>query len=122
MVINVKPSNGGGWETFLPSAYKWGLQDISSPASGRTLDGMMHKERVAQKRKLELSFWGLKKSETARVLQAFNPEYIDVEFEDAMTGEREVRTFYTGDKTAPVWTWTVDNKIYEKISFNLIER
>ena len=30
----------------------WSLQDLSSEDSGRTLDGIMHKDIVAQKRKL----------------------------------------------------------------------
>ena len=39
-----------------PSAFSWGLQDVSDPASGRTLDALMHKNRIAQKRKISLSW------------------------------------------------------------------
>lgn len=122
MVIKVRPSTGGEWESFHPCAYTWGLQDVSDQDSGRTLDAVMHKNRIAQKRKINLSFWGLGVAETARLLQAFNPEYIDVEYEDAMIGGRTIKTFYVGDRSAPVWIWNVDNKHYEKINFNLIER
>lgn len=37
-----------------PSSFTWGLQDISASESGRTDDTIMHKNRVGQKRKLEI--------------------------------------------------------------------
>ncbi len=118
----IRVRSSGGWQTFTPSEFTYGLQDISASDSGRTQDGLMHKNRITQKVKLNLGFWGLRPEETARLLQAFNPEYVEVEYPDAMSGHNEIRTFYTGDKTAPVEMWVVNNKAYSKISFNIIER
>lgn len=39
-----------------PSSFTWGLQDISASESGRTDDTIMHKNRVGQKRKLEIFY------------------------------------------------------------------
>ena len=39
-----------------PSSFTWGLQDISASESGRTDDTIMHKNRVGQKRKLEIGW------------------------------------------------------------------
>ena len=42
-----------------PSKFEWGLQDVSASESGRTDDALMHKNRVAQKRKIRLGWNGL---------------------------------------------------------------
>lgn len=105
-----------------PTSFSWGLQDISDSDSGRTQDTIMHKNRVGQKRKISLTWDNATKEETAAILQAFNPEYIDVTYPDAMSGKDETRTFYVGDRTAPMKMWTVNKKIYSQISFNIVER
>lgn len=105
-----------------PSKFTWGLQDVSAGESGRTDDALMHKNRVAQKRKLQIEWVGKNWQETAQILQAVNPEYIDVTYPDMMNGRYETRTFYVGDRTAPVKFWWVDRKMIERISFDFIER
>lgn len=110
-----------GIECPTPSNFKWGLIDVSDPNSGRTLDATMHKNRVAQKRQLELSWSGTDRSKTAKILQMFNPEYIDVTYPDAMSGKDETRKFYVGDRESAVAIWTVNNKRYTEVSFNIVE-
>lgn len=112
-----------GVEMPCPSEYTWGLNDVSAGESGRTDDALMHKNRVAQKRKLELTWIGLGWQETAALMAAVNPEYISVRYPDMLSGQYEVRTFYVGDRTAPVKYWRVGaDKMIEKVSFNFIER
>lgn len=105
-----------------PSDFTWGLQDVSAADSGRTDDAKMHKNRVAQKRKLSLSWNGPTPQEASTILKAANPEYIEVTYPDPMSGEDETRTFYTGDKTAPFKVWSVSNKRYSLLSFDFIEQ
>lgn len=105
-----------------PSSFSWGLQDVSDSASGRTQDALMHKNRIAQKRKLSLSWLAPTPAETAAILQAFNPEYISITYPDAMSGQNETRTFYVGDRSAPMKIWNVGHKRYETLSFDVIER
>lgn len=104
-----------------PSVFQWGIQDISSSESGRTDDAIMHKNRIGQKRKISLQWNGLTRSDMAKILQAVNPEYIDVTYPDAMSGDDETRTFYVGDRTAPVKYWWIGNQRYETLSFDIIE-
>lgn len=111
-----------GVEVKTPSSFSWGLQDVSDSASGRTQDAIMHKNRIAQKRKISLSWAAPTPSETAAILQAFNPEYINVKYPDAMSGKNETRVFYVGDRASPVKIWNIGNRRYESISFDLIER
>ncbi len=105
-----------------PSSFTWGLQDVSDSSAGRTQDTIMHKNRVGQKRKLSLAWNNPTKEETAAILQAFNPEYIDVTYPDSMTGQDETRTFYVGDRTAQIRAWTVNYKRYSQVAFDIIER
>lgn len=112
----------GGVEMPCPSSFSWGLQDISASESGRTDDTLMHKNRVGQKRKISLAWNGKDWETTSKILQAFDPEYIEVKYPDMMSGTYETRTFYVGDRTAPVKWWWVGNQRMESISFDIIER
>ena len=104
-----------------PSSFQWGLQDISAAESGRTDDSVMHKNRVAQKRKISLGWKGVDWQTTAQIMTAFNPEYINVTYPDMLSGTVETRKFYVGDRTAPVKWWWVGNQRLESISFDIIE-
>lgn len=107
-----------------PNTFIWGLQDNSAADSGRVQDSndTMHKNRTSQKRKIQLSWIGPSREETSTILQAFNPEYVFVRYPDSMSGVEEIREFYVGDRSSPVKIWTINNKRYESVSFNLIER
>jgi len=106
-----------------PSSLSWGLQDLSSQDSGRTLDGVMHKDLVAQKRKLECKWNNLTKQEASTLLRAVNSSiYLRITYPDPMSGRDETRTFYVGDRTAPFHMWTSGKQIFDSVSFNFVER
>lgn len=112
-----------GYST-TPSSFTWGLMDNSASDAGRVQDenDTMYKNRTSQKRKLQLSWNGPTPQQTSEILKAINDEYFSVTYPDAMSGVNETRTFYVGDRSAPMKIWTVNNKRYEQISFNIIER
>lgn len=105
-----------------PSTFKCTIQDISSPESGRTQDGLMHKDVVAVKRKIDLGFNGSNPEAAKKILSCFRPTYVSVTYPDPESGLNETRTFYTGDKSTDIKIWTVGNKRYSSITFNIIER
>ena len=105
-----------------PSGWTWGLQDVSASDSGRTTDALMHKNRIGQKRKLTLEWQGLTPAEASEILKAINPEYFEVEYPDAMENSNLTKTFYAGDRSAPMKIWTINNKVYSLLSFDIIER
>lgn len=105
-----------------PSVYHWSLQDVSAPNAGRTEDALMHKDRVAQKRKVKLT-WVMKDTATTSfILSAFNPEYLSIRYFDMLDNQYETREFYVGDREAPVKLWWVGRHLIETISFDIIER
>lgn len=103
-----------------PSSYQWGLQDISDSDAGRTEDTKMHKNMLGQAVKLELSWRGLKIDQAPCVLQAFQDEYVEVEYLDALLGRYVKKTFYTGDRTGILYNCKLG--FWEEISFNIIEQ
>nr|DAI80273.1 MAG TPA: hypothetical protein [Caudoviricetes sp.] len=106
-----------------PSSFTWGLQDISAAESGRTDDTIMHKNRVGQKRKLEIGWNAPEWEKACKIVQAVNPEYISVEYPDLLSGNKhEVRTFYVGDRSAPFKCWWIGNQRMEGLQFDLIEQ
>lgn len=104
-----------------PSSLQWGLQSVSDPNAGRSLDGKMHVNLVTRKRKLELSWNGVDFATAAEILQAVNNETFTVTYLDALTNTTQTRTFYVGDRTAPVNSYAVGYRWYTNVSFNLIE-
>lgn len=105
-----------------PSVFSWGLNDVSASDAGRTTDALMHKNRVARKRKIKLAWNSPSPEEAKAILTAFAPEYFNVTYFDPLAGEMQTRVFYSGDQEAPVKVWNVNNKRYETISFDIIER
>jgi hypothetical protein len=104
----------------VPSSYVYDLQDISAADAGRTEDTVMDKMRIGQAVKLELSWKAVSTAEGSAILNAFNPEYVTVEYLDLMSGGYRTSVFYVGDRTSPAYSTLLD--IWENVSFNLIER
>ena len=104
----------------IPSKYKYSLQDVSLPDAGRDEAGYMHKLRITQKVKLELEWVGKKDAEVSEILNAFNAEYLQVNYKDAKLGTYVTKTFYVGDRSTPMYNSTLD--IWENVAFNIIER
>lgn len=105
-----------------PSTWQWGLQDISAGESGRTDDTIMHKNRVGQKRKIQVGYSAINDQTAQTVLSAINPEYINVTYYDLLDGTNETREFYVGDRNGIFKYWWDGKHILESLAFDLIER
>jgi len=107
-----------------PDDWVWGLNDISASDAGRVQDegNTMHKNRTAQKRKISVTWKNRDAATVAKILQAFNPEYVFVRYLDAMSNAYETREFYTGDKSAPLHSVHFGGAAYTALTFNIIER
>lgn len=104
----------------VPSRYQYSLQDVSAPNSGRTEDALMHKQRITQKVKIELEWANQTTAAVSEILNAFNPEYIQVRYLDAKVGDFVTKTFYVGDRAAPLYNSRLG--LWENVAFNIIER
>lgn len=103
-----------------PSSYVWKIEDVSAADAGRTEDTVMNKLRIGQVVGIELSWQNVTISEASSILKAFNPEYITVEYLDAMAGTYVTSEFYVGNRSAPLYN--AAKGLWSNISFNLIKR
>ncbi len=108
-----------------PDVYEWGLNDICSPDTGRTQDAncSMQKNRLAQKRKLTLSWKNPSLENASKILKMTNSVYFYVRYLDVMEGGFITKQFYSGDKSSPFRQ--INNKLtgttMSVLSFDLIE-
>ena len=63
-----------GSAVLCPYKYQWALEDISASDAGRTEDVAMHKKRIGQVVKLELSWEFITTEQVSEILQAFDQE------------------------------------------------
>lgn len=105
-----------------PAEVTWGLQDISSPDSGRDLSGTMHKDRVAQKVKLTCKWPAMPASEASLLLRNVTSQVtFQLTYFDVMQNGVRKSTFYVGDRTSPyAWLWE-DSQAVKSVSFDFIE-
>ena len=106
-----------------PQSCTWGLQDISSDDSGRTNDGLMHNNVVAQKRKLTVKWGPCTWAEAMRITGYCKNKgsQLSVTFPDILAGGMVTKQFYTGDCTAIYHEWHGLITIVESISCDFIE-
>jgi len=109
-----------GVEIPAPSEYSIGIQDISK--AERNANGTMIIERVATKRKIELSWKYLDKDQLAQVLNAVSPVFFQVAYVDPQDNGVRTGTFYAGDRKSGMLDFKNGVARYKDVSFNLIER
>jgi hypothetical protein len=109
-----------GVEIPAPSEYSVGIQDISKAV--RNANGTMIIERVATKRKIELSWKYLSKEQLAQVLTAVSNVFFQVTFIDPQDNATRTGTFYCGDRKAGMLDYKNGVPRYKDVQFNLIER
>ncbi len=113
----------GGVSIPCPSKYDWKLSDVSSADAGRTEDGKMHKEMIAQKVHLELEWQNISDADAQTILTAFNVVTSDatlsVRYYDYKSMGFETKTFYVGDRQVTSYN---RRKGIATVSFNIIEQ
>ena len=81
MNIYIKDSNNSWYDITKWIAYQgveFSRQDIEAPDAGRTLDGLMHRGRVAIKEKMQIKTIAMNKSDIATLHTLLYPETIEV--------------------------------------------
>lgn len=103
-----------------PSEYSVSIMDLSK--AERNAKGTMIIERIATKRKIELSWKHLSKEQLAQVLNLVAPVFFQVTYVDPQTGGTRTGTFYCGDRKAGMLDFRNGVPRYKDVQFNLIER
>lgn len=103
---------------------KFSYNDIDAPDSGRTLDAVMHRGKVATKCKIEIKFWPLTLKEVSTVLRALEPQYVSVSTNvDPRAGGNAQYTMYNSTRLAVAFTFDEKEQksVWDDISCTLIE-
>ncbi len=101
---------------------KWQRGDVEAPDAGRTLDGVMHRGRVATKIRLDVTCRPLTASEASTVLNAILPEFVSVTYTDPMYGT-VTKTMYSNNNPASFLMRKSNGAEYwDGITFPLIEQ
>lgn len=103
-----------------PSDYQVGIMDLSK--AERNARGTLIIERIATKRKLELSWKYLSKEDLSRLLKLVSPVFFNVEYIDPQDNMKKTGTFYVGDRNMGALDYRNGNIRYKDIKFNIIER
>lgn len=102
---------------------QWKRNDVESEDAGRTMDATMHRGRVAVKIRLDIKCRPLYASESHIVLNAIQPEYVMVTYEDPLAGGVVTKQMYSNNVPGTCATVYPDGtSVWEGIEFPLIER
>ena len=101
-----------------PSTYKFGEEDLSSKKSGRTLDGVMHKDVVAVKDYYECTWKSLSWEDAAALLNAVHgKQRVKFTYADPkIPGRFLTNDFYIGKRAAGAANLNNDVCTWEDIS------
>ena len=116
--------NGVDFTPYLKyQGFKWQRNDVDGPDAGRTMDAVMHRDRVATKIRLDVSCRPLLTQEASAVLTAIMPEYVTVQYLDPQAGTVVEKTMYSNNNPASYCIRKPDGREYwHGIDFPLIER
>jgi len=105
---------------------EWTRNDIDGANAGRTISGLMIRDRIATKDKIKVTCRPLTTEELTTVLTALEPEYLSVSYTNPRTGSSVTKTMYCS--SVPVAfslcrdSNATTNDLWGGIAFSLIER
>ena len=106
------------------SGIKWQRNDVESPNAGRTMDGAMHRGRVAIKFRADFDIRDLHTEDAMMILNLILPEFVEVETNVHPLYGYVVTSFYSNN--VPATCMTIDEEtgdaIWTGISFPMIEQ
>ena len=78
---------------------QWSRNDVDGPNAGRTMSGLMIRDRVATKIRLDITCRPLKTDELRTLLNLIYPEFVTVVYDDPMQGMVS-KTMYANNNKA----------------------
>jgi hypothetical protein len=110
----------GGVDLLTPSDFGVSIMDLSK--AERNANGTMIIERIATKRKLELSYNYLTGASLSVILNAIDSVFFDVTYLDPKTNGMRTGSFYCGDRSTGMLDYIDGVPRYQAVKFDLIER
>lgn len=111
-----------GVNVTQPIEVVYNRYDLDSEDSFRSLSGEMQRDRVATKVKLECRWNALNATQMSQLLQAMDDVFFNINYFDPYQGSYVTKTFYVGDRSAPVYSIAGGKVIFKSFSANFIEK
>ena len=110
-----------GTDIPSPTDYTVSIMDLSN--AERNANGTLIMERIATKRRIEVSYNYLSQAELSSLMSLVSTNvFFTVEYIDPMTGNDSTGIFYAGDRTSSAIDFRDGVMRYKDITFNMIER
>lgn len=103
-----------------PSSLSVEISDLDGE-SNRNANGMLVRDRIAVKRKLNLEWKQLSQSEMSTLLRAVSNVFFTVTYIDPIEGEI-TKTMYVGDRSAPMYQCINGVAKWSSLKMNFIEK
>lgn len=105
------------------SGIKWQREDVDGPGAGRGMSGLLRRNRVATKRRLDVTCRPLTNAEASKVLSLVMPEWVTVRYYDVQEGVVVTRTMYSNNHPAQYLITRANGMhLWTGITFPLIEK
>lgn len=112
-----------GVNVTQPAEVSYNRYDLDSEDSFRSLSGEMQRDRVAVKVKLECRWNALTAQQMSQLLKAMDDVFFDINYFDPHQGGYVTKTFYVGDRSAPIYSMVAGGGIvFKSFSANFIEK
>lgn len=80
--------------------FQWQRADVDGPGAGMDLSGILRRNRVRTRRRLDVTCRPLKSNEVSIVLTAIMPEWVTVRYYDVQEGQIVTRVMYSNNNPA----------------------
>lgn len=98
MLVTIGGTGGTDITQYIAyGGFKWQRNDIDGPTTGRTLDGMLIRDRLAVKERLDITCHPLTTAELAIVMALIEPEWVSVTYISPRTGGTVTKTMYSNN-------------------------
>lgn len=102
--------------------FKWSRNDVDAPNTGRTITGLMIRDRVATKIRLDITCRPLTHDEHSMLMQLIMPEFVEVTYDDPVYGQT-TKTMYANNNSSTFLIKHPDGQEYwGSVTFPLVER
>lgn len=121
-MIADKPFKINGVAIPTPTTYNYNIEDLSSEETGRTLDGLMHKDIVAVKDRYDCTWKKLSWSDLATLLNAIDnkPKVQFTHADPRVPNQFVTGEFYVGQRNGAALNLKDTKHSWSDISFAFI--
>lgn len=126
MTVEIYNTSNMAWVDITPMIAWQGLtfsrNDVDAPDAGRTMDGTMHRGRVASKEKMEIKTVQLTKAQVSALETLLFPETIQVRVTPyPRTNAAHTMTMYSNNVKATYIIHRANGEDLQSLSFPLVE-